>query len=1123
MPTLPVAGTINGTATRDGSTNTRLVAVADLTHADRGARARVTGTTELRLGPGVEPTSPTARVSPAGELTYTSGGARRAGGGGRAPWVNADLRLHPLSLVTVGRFAPAVGLRGTATGPIRVTGSLANLQVRAPLTFSDGGGLDVRGTLDLASAEKGYDLSAVARVFNANLIVAKAPSTSLTLTATAEGRGFDPATMNARIAADVQTSSYNEIPLDSARLRLAIGGGLARLDSSAVLAPSARALLNGTFGLTEGREGTLVYTVQVDSLAAFNRFLPAADTGVVAPRPRQAAIARARVRADSAKAADAVAVERAATGRSSIAAETEAKAKSGVADTLVAVRKDSLAGTVYAAGIVRGGVARFDVRGRAATEGVVAYGSAARHARIEYGLVGGGTPAMAVAAGAQLDSASVSGFAIDTIDTRVTWRSGGTGTVALVLRQQGGEEYSANAEYALSLDRNEVRWTDLGLRFSDTRWTATRPGAVRWGPRGIEVEQLDLRNGPSGRIYVNGLLPTSGRGDLQATIDNFEVADLAALAQSDLQLRGKISLGLNFEGTTSDPTFRGAIGVRDGNYRGSTLPELHARFGYGAQRLEAHAEMSRSDGGATFLTADGSLPVNLALAGVTGPRLAPDSPLEVNVKADSLPLDLIPRFTDAVANVRGLARGDVRVRGTVNAPDLAGNVTLERAQAKLVPLGITLRDMAGTLHLAGDTVVIDSIVGRSRGSLLVRGGLGVRSFASPSFDLFVVANDLRVLDNDQGEIELDAGLRLSGPFDSAYVTGAVNDIHGVYYLPESEGKQVINAGDPAVFSVVDTAVAANRELLPGQSPLLAGLRADVDVEVSRDTWVRRSDANVEVFSDGPLRVHVDRRAQALTLTGVVSTERGEYEFLGKRFQIRRGSANFIGSPDLNPILQITAEQPVQLAGQQTFNIQVIIGGTLDNPRITLQSDRQPPISQSDLLSYLAFSRSSSSLIPFQGQGQGTSVTSPSASGGTIIGSTAQFATTRLAAVALGVAVEQLESGAARSLGADVLNITPAEVNSDLFQGRTLNFLRQTQIEYGRYFASSRLYVALQGTPAPVVPGAVVQYRANAGWRYELSFTPRYILTDPALGPTATDKAPPNVGVPGVSVVREWRF
>ncbi|HET8949592.1 MAG TPA: translocation/assembly module TamB domain-containing protein, partial [Solirubrobacteraceae bacterium] len=893
-----------------------------------------------------------------------------------------------------------------------------------------------------------------------------------------------------------------------------IGGGMARLDSSAVLAPSARALLDGTFGLAAGREGTLVYTVQVDSLAAFNRFLPAADTGVVAPRPRRAAIVRAQARADSARVAQAAEVERAATGQVSVPA-AEARVKAAI-DTGIAVRRDSLAGTVYAAGIVRGGLARFDVRGRAATEGLVAYGSAARHGRFEYGLVGGGTPAMAIAAGVQLDSALVAGFALDTIDTRVTWRTGGDGTVALVIRQENQQEYSAFAEYSLKLDRNEVRWTDLGLRFSDTRWTATRPGALRWGARGIEVEQLDLRNGPTGRIYVNGLLPTEGRGDLQVAIDNFQVGDLVALAQSDLEARGLLSLGLNFEGTTRDPRFRGAIGVRDGEYRGSALPEVHGRFDYAASRLQAHAEANKS-GEPTFLTADGSLPVNLAFSGVTGARLASDAPLSVDVVADSVPLDLIPRFTDALANVKGLAHGTVKVRGSLDAPDLAGRIALERAQARIVALGITMHDVMGSVRLAGDTVVIDSLVGRSGGRALVRGGLGVKSFATPSFDLFFVANDLRVIDNQRGKIDLDAGVRLSGPYDRAYVAGAINDIHGVVYLPESKGKTVISAGDPAVFSVVDTSLVRERELLPAQSPLLAGLRADVDVEVGRDTWVRNQDANVEIFSDGPLRVHVDQHEQALALTGVVSTERGEYEFLGKRFQIRRGSASFIGTPEINPILQITGELPVPLTGQQPFNIEVVIGGTLQNPRITLQSDREPPISQSDLLSYLAFSRSSSSLLQFQGQG--TSVNGPSGTG-SLLGTTAQFATTRLAAVALGVAVDQLETGAARSLGADVFNITPAEVNTSLFQGSALSFLAQTQIEYGRYFAGSRLYVALQGTPAPVVPGAILQYRANGGWRYELSFQPRFILTDPTLGPTA---APPSVGVPGVSVVREWRF
>ncbi|HET7459391.1 MAG TPA: translocation/assembly module TamB domain-containing protein, partial [Gemmatimonadaceae bacterium] len=447
---------------------------------------------------------------------------------------------------------------------------------------------------------------------------------------------------------------------------------------------------------------------------------------------------------------------------------------------------------------------------------------------------------------------------------------------------------------------------------------------------------------------------------------------------------------------------------------------------------------------------------------------------------------------------------------------LAGALALTSGQIRVVPAGITLRQVAGSVRMAGDTIVVDSIVGYSGGRVLVRGGLGVKSLTTPSFALNLVANDLRVLSNERGRVTLNAGLALTGPFDNAYVSGALSNVHGVFYLPSSEGKTVINAGDPAVFNVIDTSVTANKELLPGQSPLLANLRADVDVQIARDMWVRNTDANVEVFTDGPLRVNVDRRNQALTVLGVVSTERGQYTFLSKRFEIRRGSASFAGLPDLNPTLQLTGEYEVRLPAQQAFNIQVVIGGTVERPRITLQSDRQPPISQSDLLSYLAFGRSSSSLLSLEG----SSLSGSSGSSGNLVGTGASLATTRLAAVALGVAVDQLETGAARSLGADVLNITPADVNTELARGNVASFLQGTEIEFGRYLSGSRSYIALQGRPAAnTVPGVRYEYRANRGWRYEATFEPRFILSDPTLGPQNAAAT----SVFGLFAIREWRF
>ena len=1085
-PTLPVAGTLVGTATLDGSTATRVVAVTDRRHDDRGLRSHVSGRSELRF----------ARA-------------------GAAPtWADVNLRLAPLSLAEVGRFAPAAGLHGSAAGPVRVTGSLGNLRLDAPLDLNTdgtrGGMLTVRGTLDLASAQKGYDIAAAAELFDAHAVVTKAPETSLTMTASARGRGFDPATMRATFAADMQTSSYDSIPVDSARLRVRIADGLLTSDSTMFYGSAARAVVNGSFGLAKGREGTLAYTVQADSLRAFARLLPKADTTAVPPRPRRAARALARARADSAQIAEHEAVERAATGQVAV----RRRERVAAADT-AAVRADSLAGALYAAGVVRGGLQRFDLRGRAGVSDLVAFGSSVRRGRLEYGWTGARTPASAFAVGAQLDSASVSGFSLDSVDARATYRNN-TGNVAVVVQQETDRAYSLVADYAIHPDHKELHWRDATMRLDTTRWVTTRPGAVRWGARGIEIETLEMRSGPVGRIYVNGLLPTEGEGDLQVAIDNFQVGDLVALAQSDLEARGRVSLGLTFQGTMSRPRFKGALGVVDGNYRGTFLPDVRSTFAYDHRRLEATAQLLR-EGGAPMATATGSLPVNLALSGVTGPRLRQNARLALDVTADSLPLEVIPRLTDAIADTRGLAQGTVRVRGTVHEPKMAGAFAVSNGQVRVVPAGITLRQVAGTVHLAGDTVVIDSLVGYSGGRVLLRGGLGVKSLAAPSFALNLVANDVRVLSNERGRITLNAGLALTGPFDNAYVSGAIKNVHGVFYLPEASGKTVINAGDPAVFNVIDTSITANKELLPAQSPLLANLRADVDVEIAHDMWVRNQDANVEVFTDGPLRLNVDRRNQALTVFGVVSTERGQYTFLSKRFEIRRGSASFIGLPDINPTLQLTGEYEVRLPAQQAFSIQVLIGGTVQNPRITLQSDRQPPISQSDLLSYLAFGRSSSSLL----QIEGSSLSGSSGASGNLVGAGASLATTRLAAVALGVAVDQLETGAARSLGADVLNITPADVNTELARGNVASFLQGTEIEFGRYLSGSKVYLALQGRPTYTAPpGARFEYRAQRGFRYQASYEPRFILSDPTLGPQAD--APP-VGVFGLFVIREWRF
>src|SRR5439155_1495684 len=102
-----------------------------------------------------------------------------------------------------------------------------------------------------------YDLTARMHTLNLRTVVKKAPVTSLTAVAVARGRGFTPATMRAAIAADLSTSRWDSIAVDTASVRANIGDGLADLPALYVAGAHTVARASGSFGLVPERTGKL--------------------------------------------------------------------------------------------------------------------------------------------------------------------------------------------------------------------------------------------------------------------------------------------------------------------------------------------------------------------------------------------------------------------------------------------------------------------------------------------------------------------------------------------------------------------------------------------------------------------------------------------------------------------------------------------------------------------------------------------------------------------------------------------------------------------------------------------------------------------------------------------------
>jgi translocation and assembly module TamB len=449
-------------------------------------------------------------------------------------------------------------------------------------------------------------------------------------------------------------------------------------------------------------------------------------------------------------------------------------------------------------------------------------------------------------------------------------------------------------------------------------------------------------------------------------------------------------------------------------------------------------------------------------------------------------------------------------------PETRGLVNLDLGSLRIVQPGVLLEDLAGTIRVMGDTAVIDSLTAYSaEGLIRIAGGLDLSTLTQPGFDLRLTADDARVLNNEIGRLRADAELTMTGPWTAARIEGSFRLASGVIYAPEAADLQRIDIDRPSVTALGDT--AALRIITP--NPLLANLRVNVDVQIARDTWVRNSQANVEVFTNpevGPLRINMDRAAQTLTLNGTVDAERGEYTFAGRRIRLTQGSVIFMGETPIDPILQLTAEQQVRLANRPAFSIQVLVGGTLHAPRLTIASNAQPPIAESDLLSYFAFGESSSSLLQ---PDNGGSVGGGTGGGGAPLGPLGAMATQQLGATAVGAVVDQLERQTSRSLKLDVFNITPAPLPPELAVQGYLNVFRGAQFEAGRYL-TSRWFLAAQGRTAAVLPGLLLEYRTPSGFSWVTSWEPRYLPQQPSL---TVSQSPISTNVLGIFLQSQRRF
>ncbi|MBI4409838.1 MAG: translocation/assembly module TamB domain-containing protein [Gemmatimonadetes bacterium] len=974
-------------------------------------------------------------VSPGGAASEFEGQATIAGAAGQRR-VEAHVVARPAALHALGEAFPRLAaLQGEATGNIEVRGPLSDLALEADLQTA-GGRLRLGGRFDLAAQRPRYRAGAEAEDFALDRVVSGLPATRVSGALELEGEGFALADARTDLRLDVASGQIGELPLREASARLALRAGVLRLDTLVARTPAWRLAAAGSFGVRAGETGELRVDARIDSLPALAHLLHRA--GVDEPAPL-----------------------------------------------------DELSGAVRVQARLAGGISGFDLEADATVLELLYRSTRARNGTLRVGLRGarGERPAWRVGVSADSLWSRDRLLTATRLDGEYDGVHGG-----LTLNTEA--PFDQALHLAGSFERRgkatDVRVTGLDFRSGAARWRLAEPTRLALEETGVSVNGFELARADGARLRATGWLPWAGgvtpasppapEANFRLDFQRVGIGEFLRVLEPQARADGVLAGYVTVRGPAAAPVLNAEVSVSDVRYGEVRLERLETTYAYAGRKLNVRVEGRQA--GRTIFVGGGGIPLDLALQPVATRKLA--EPLDFSLRADSVPAALVTAFLDGFEQVEGSLDGMVILRGTTQDPAFGGSLVLRRGAATWSASRVRYRNVEGSFRVLGERVLgVEAAARTNGGDAAVTGTLTFRPLDDPEFDLVLRARDFEAARRRDVAMTGGGEIRLRGRYRRPLVSGRFQVARGALYLDELWREyQIVELESPILFDVVDTTLVSVRQILPrSDNPFLENMVVDGTLEVSRDFWLRSRDMNVEL--EGELALAFDRQAQDLRLTGDLNVVRGNYQLSvaerlpARRFEVRRGAVEFVGTPGIDPNLDILAAYRARTAEGEPLDIQARLSGTLRNPRVALTSDAEPPISESDLASYLIFGRPSYALAPTETQALGFFTNAVGLGSSAIVPSF------------LGYAAAGLETFV-REYGFDYLAITAPEVTPGAAGQQSTGFpnvFAGTELRLGWYLSDNLFAFVSQRfagqTGTRYTPGVRLEWRFHPTWSAEI--------------------------------------
>lgn len=987
--------------------------------------------------------------------------------------VRFDAENVALETVAV-QFPQVEPLAGDVSGTITARGPLNRLDIDAELD-TPAGAVALQGHLDRTGDPVRYGARGELRSFALDAVVRGLPETRLTTRFAVDGQGLEAASLTGRFGLDLEHARVREFDIRGATVRLSLGGGRAFVDTLTVQTDLGRLAARGEFGLDAAEPGTAEIELIADSLAALRSvFFP--DTALIVDP---------------------------------------------------SVSSIDLGGSLTLRSRLRGSIERFDAEGTVMLRSGRYEAAEVDTADVTFRAFALRTDSAALEADVDARSLRFEGRSIRRAALSGRYVRDGTGR--LRLQAEGdGEAMAAVAAFRLEHGNTSFDLDSLEFTIGRQSWRLAQATAGRVGADGLRLDEFVVNRSSGGRLSLTGSLPwrerlgdaTAGPGqaDFTAEADGFRIGEALRLAQADTTLDGIVAGRLRVTGTARSPRIEGRVHVDSARLGNARLDSLSVDVAYRDLQLEGRFDGWRDDD--RILDGTGTVPVDLALGGLDQRRL--ERPLSVHIRSAEVPAALALAPVKGFRDVEGRVNGTIELGGTTLEPVVGGSLRMEQGAATFGPLGVRYRSIQASFDLVEPGVV--SVAGRVEtelGGADLDGRIIFRPVSDPEFALTVTARRLQAARRNDFRALASGDVRLTGRYTRPVVTGNLQLSQGELNIGELyRQSQIVQLESPLLFEVIDTSLISVRQVLPSTtSPFLQNVRVDdLALAMGSNFWLRSR--QLDVVLSGELTVDFDRQQQDIAMTGVLQAVRGTYvlqpgaerfgavtESFLRRFDIQTGTIEFVGTPGIDPNLDVTAAYRVNLAGRgaESLTITATVVGTLLNPRVALSSDAQPAISETDLLSYLYFGQPSYQLDPTR------------------------------AGIVSGLLLTTLSTGLQNVFSSagifDYFGISAPTLADPALPGDQPLYAG-TLVEFGRYLGSDFFLAgslraphagttsAQQASTLSNILGARIEWRFRPTYTLEAFWESRY-LRQPAfgLGLLADQQRP----VGGVSLFREWSY